>query len=163
MTESKIVRTTPRAPTASAAGPCTTIIQISRITRCWKLTQHHRTTRPPQLNSRYKGVKAFSFVAPYSGGGRMVRWSWVNFQFRCGWGGVWTFLLCFSLSLLFLPLSGRRLRLKYCLKGPLNPKQPTSQKRFIVLLFQHNMALFLLCSIIAFVYRYHCARHILLQ
>ena len=47
-----------------------------------------------------------------------------------GAGGiVWTFLLSSILSLLFLPLYGRQLRyrLKYCLKGPLNPKQPTNQ------------------------------------
>ena len=47
---------------------------------------------------------------------------------RCGWGLFWTFL--FS-SLLFLPLSlwkTARYRLKYCLKGPLNPKQPTNQQ-----------------------------------
>ena len=44
-------------------------------------------------------------------------------------GGVWTFLLS---SILFSPLSPSlwetaRYRLKYCLKGPLNPKQPTNQ------------------------------------
>ena len=44
-------------------------------------------------------------------------------------GVVWTFL--FS-SILFSPLSPSlwetaRYRLKYCLKGPLNPKQPTNQ------------------------------------
>ena len=43
--------------------------------------------------------------------------------------GVWTFLLS---SILFSPLSPSlwetaRYRLKYCLKGPLNPKQPTNQ------------------------------------
>ena len=60
------------------------------------------------------------------GGGRVVRWSWVNFQCRgvllvwirvgqgptalaVGAGGVvWTFLLSSILSLLFLPLFGRR-------------------------------------------------------
>ena len=60
------------------------------------------------------------------GGGRVVRWCWVNFQCRgvlqfgfsraraycacsrCGWGVVWTFLLSSILSLLFLPLFGRR-------------------------------------------------------
>ena len=46
---------------------------------------------------------------------------------RCGWGVVWTFLLSSILS----PLSPSfwemaRYRLKYCLKGPLNPKQPTN-------------------------------------
>ena len=43
-------------------------------------------------------------------------------------GVVWTFLL----SSIFCPLSPSlwetaRYRLKYCLKGPLNPKQPTNQ------------------------------------
>ena len=42
-------------------------------------------------------------------------------------GVVWTFLLSSILSLLFLPLwETARYRLKYCLKGPLNP-QPTNQ------------------------------------
>ena len=44
---------------------------------------------------------------------------------RCGWGFVWTFFLSSIFSLFFLPLFGRY-RLKYCLKGPLNPKQPTN-------------------------------------
>ena len=44
-------------------------------------------------------------------------------------GVVWTVLLS---SILFSPLSPSlwetaRYRLKYCLKGPLNPKQPTNQ------------------------------------
>ena len=38
----------PPAPTASAAGPCPTLIQISRTPRHWKVTQHRRTTRPPR-------------------------------------------------------------------------------------------------------------------
>ena len=38
-------------------------------------------------------------------------------------GVVWTFLLSSVLSLLFLRLwETARYRLKYCLKGPLNPK-----------------------------------------
>ena len=45
-----------------------------------------------------------------------------------GGGVVWTFLLSSILS----PLSPylwetARYRLKYCLKGPFNPKQPTNQ------------------------------------
>ena len=75
---------------------------------------------------------------PKGGGGRVVRWSWVNFQCRgvdsrpraycacsrCGWG----FLDIFSLLYRFSPLSPSlwetaRYRLKYCPKGPLNPKQ----------------------------------------
>ena len=46
-------------------------------------------------------------------------------------GVVWTFLLS---SILSSPLSPSlwetaRYRLKYCLKGPLNPKQPTNQSK----------------------------------
>ena len=44
--ERKNVQTIPPAPSASAVGPCPTIIQISRTPRHWKFTQHHRTTRP---------------------------------------------------------------------------------------------------------------------
>ena len=40
----------PPAPTASAVGPCPTIIQISRTPWHWKFTQHNRTTRPPRHN-----------------------------------------------------------------------------------------------------------------
>ena len=75
----------------------------------------------------------------------MVRWCWVNFQCRgvlqldsrarpsalaVGAGGVCFdvftliyFFLSFSPSL----LETAQFRLKYCLKGPLNPKQPTNQ------------------------------------
>ena len=75
------------------------------------------------------------------GGGRVVQWCWVNFQCRasysldysrarafcacsrCGWGlfghfySHLSFLSSFSLS-----LGTARYRLKYCLKGPINPK-----------------------------------------
>ena len=49
---------------------------------------------------------------------------------RCGWGVCLDF---FSLIYLFSFLSPSlwetaRYRLKYCLKGPLNPKQPTNQR-----------------------------------
>ena len=45
-------------------------------------------------------------------------------------GLVWTFVLLSILSFLFLPLfwETARYRLKYCLKGPLNPKPPTNQQ-----------------------------------
>ena len=78
-------------------------------------------------------------------GGRMVRRCWVNFQ--C-WGVLLIWIIVgqgpvalavgagrgcldiFSLICPFSPLSPSlwetaRYRLKYCLKGPLNPKQPT--------------------------------------
>ena len=39
----------PPAPTASAVGPCPTVIQVVGRPRHWKFTRHHRTTRPPPL------------------------------------------------------------------------------------------------------------------
>ena len=50
---------------------------------------------------------------------------------RCGWGFVWTFFLS-SIFFSFLSPSlweTARYRLKYCLKGPLKPKQPTNQNK----------------------------------
>ena len=76
-----------------------------------------------------------------------MRWCWVNFQCR-GVLLIWLIvgqgptalavgasrgrLDIFTLIYLFSPLSPSlwetaRYRLKYCLKGPLNPKQPTNQ------------------------------------
>ena len=43
----KMSKQPPPAPTASAIGPCPTIIQTSRTPRHWKFTQHLRSTRPP--------------------------------------------------------------------------------------------------------------------
>ena len=77
----------------------------------------------------------------------MVRWCWVNFQclgvlliwIRVGQGptalavGAGGFFLdIFTFDYPFCPLSPSlwetaRYRLKYCLKGSLNPKQPTNQ------------------------------------
>ena len=77
----------------------------------------------------------------------MVRWCWVNFQCRgvlLIWilvgqgptalaegagGGCWDILsLIYHFYLLSPSLwETARYRLKYCLKGPLNPKQPTNQ------------------------------------
>ena len=51
----------PPAPTASAAGPCPTLIQISRTPRHWKFTQHHRTTRPPRACKEQAKCCFFSF------------------------------------------------------------------------------------------------------
>ena len=77
------------------------------------------------------------------GGGRVVRWCWVNFQYnldysrarayctcsRCGWGLFGHFTLVYPFSPLSPSLwEPARYRLKYCLKGPLNPTQPTSNQ-----------------------------------
>ena len=51
---------------------------------------------------------------------------------RCGWGLFGPFFLSSIISLFFLPLwETARYRLKYCLKGPLSPKQPTDQPNVI--------------------------------
>ena len=49
---------------------------------------------------------------------------------RCGWGWFGHFChlsFLFSLSL----WETDRYRLKYCLKGPLSPKQPTNQQSYV--------------------------------
>ena len=81
------------------------------------------------------------------GGGRVVRWCWVNFQCRgvlliwitvgqgltalavgAGGGCLDIFSLVYHFSFLSPFLwETARYRLKYCLKGPLSPKQPTNQ------------------------------------
>ena len=80
------------------------------------------------------------------GGGRVERRCWVNFQCRgvllvwmivgqgpialavgAGGGCLDIFILIFLFSFLSPSLrETARYRLKYCLKGPLNPKQPTN-------------------------------------
>ena len=86
-------------------------------------------------------------VSTLLGGGRVVRWCWVNFQCRgvlliwiivgqgltalavgAGGGCLDIFSLVYHFSLLSPSLwETARYRLKYCLKGPLSPKQPTNQ------------------------------------
>ena len=56
-------------------------------------------------------------------------------------GVVWTFLLSSILSLLSPSLwETARYRLKYCLKGPLSPKQPTNQLEETVQMRSHNIS-----------------------
>ena len=55
---------------------------------------------------------------------------------RCGWGLFGHFTLIYPFSSLSPSLwEMARYRLKYCLKGPLNPKQPTNQKFLVHLIF----------------------------
>ena len=53
-----------------------------------------------------------------------------------GAGGiVWTFFSCLSFLCSFsLSLETARYRLKYCLKGPLDPKQPTNHLPYLCLM-----------------------------
>ena len=108
----------PPAPTASAVGPCPTLLQISRTPRHWRgwsggamvLGKLPVPGRPSICSTVGQGPTALAVGA---GGG-------------C--------LDIFTLIYPFSPLSPSlwetaRYRLKYCLKGPLNPKQPTNQPR----------------------------------
>ena len=88
-------------------------------------------------------------VQKRNGGGWVVRWCWVNFQYRgvlliwiivgqeptalavdaCG-GCLDIFSLIYHFSVRSPSLwNTARYRLKCCLKGPLSPKQPTNQQK----------------------------------
>ena len=92
-------------------------------------------------------------------------------------GVVWTFLLSSILSLLSPSLwETARYRLKYCLKGPLNPKQPTNQFIFGVsikcwfshgwlpLLLPHSMSvrewhmMVIICAVTELLHEKKCLR-----
>ena len=86
-----------------------------------------------KINPRRRSRSEIMFASVPQGGGRVVRWCWVNFQCRgvlqFGW---WGCLDIFTLIYPLFPFSPSlwetaRYRLKYCLKGPLNPKQPNNQ------------------------------------
>ena len=86
-------------------------------------------------------------ITSQTGGGRVARWCWVNFQCRgvlliwyrvgqgptalavgAGGGCLNIFSLIFHFSFPSPSLwETARYRLKYCLKGPLSPNQPTNQ------------------------------------
>ena len=101
----------------------------------------------PASNQRHFCVVASNQRWP-TRGGRVVRWCLVNFQSRdvlLIWirvgqghtalavgagGGCLDFFLSSIISLSFLPLwETARYRLKYSLKGPLDPTQPTNQSK----------------------------------
>ena len=94
------------------------------------------------------------YIVQNSGGGRVVRWSWENFQCRgvllvwirvgqgpialavgAGGGGLDIFTLIYPFSPLSPSLwETTRYRLKYCLKGSLSPKttnQPIAQNSWL--------------------------------
>ena len=115
--------------TASAVGPCPTLIKSSRTLRHWKFTQHHRATRPPYLgttfllstllgklqvpgrpaNLDYSKARA-SVLAESAGGGCLDIFSLI-YHFSYLSPSIW---------------QTARYRLQYCLKGPLSQNnQPT--------------------------------------
>ena len=80
-----------------------------------------------------KPLPNYHQILPLIWAGRVVRWYWVNFQCRgvlLAVGASGGCLDIFTLVYLFTSLSPSlkktaRYRLKYCLKGPLNPNKPT--------------------------------------
>ena len=46
----------PPTPTASTIGPCPTVIQVSRMPRHCKFTQHLHTSRPPRDGMGWDGT-----------------------------------------------------------------------------------------------------------
>ena len=96
---------------------CHTVLSVSSLCGGTKQVRHSITRNSCDL-----------FIA---GGGRVVQWAWVNFQCR-GILLIWIRVGQGPTALAFSPLSPSlretaRYRLKYCLKGPLNPNQPTNQ------------------------------------
>ena len=63
--ESKMSKQPPPAPTSSAVGPCPTFFPNCRTPRHWKLTQGHRTYRPPtRVSSKDWLIGWFGFNGP---------------------------------------------------------------------------------------------------
>ena len=112
-----------------------------RTPRHWKFTQDHCTTRPPPLIGE-EIVLSF-LIWGWSGGAKvlgklpvpgrptiLITVGQGPIALAVGAGGgcldIFTLIYPFS-SLSPLLWETARYRLKYCLKGPLNPKQPTNQ------------------------------------
>ena len=105
------------------------------------------TTSYPIIKPKWCTYQIWKEIPFESWVGRVVRWCWVNFQCQgvlliwiivgqgpialavgAGGGGLEIFSLICHFSLLSPILwETAQYRLKYCLKGPLNPKQPTNQ------------------------------------
>ena len=100
---------------------------------------------PKRGRRRREKIEAIKNIQTSPGGCRVVRWCWVNFQCRgvlliwirvgqgptvlavgAGGGCLDIFSLVYHFSFCSPSLwETARYRLKYCLKGPLSPKQPT--------------------------------------
>ena len=126
----------PPAPTASAVGPCPTVIKTVGRPGTGSLPS---TFAPPDHPRWCDGTRPTSSIGV---GGAMVlgkllapgrpttldnsRARAYCAYSRCGWGCLDVFSLVYHFSFLSPSLwETGRYRLKYCLKGPLSPKQPT--------------------------------------
>ena len=120
----------------------------SRRVNCEKgmLLYRDRLCRQINCAPKRRSIVSPSRCPSSAGGGRMERWCWVNFQWRgvllvsvrvgqgptalavgAGGGCLDIFSLICHFSLLSPSWETARYILKYCLKGPQSPKQPTNQ------------------------------------
>ena len=90
--ERKMSKQPSPAPTASAGGPCPTLIQISRTPRHWKFTQHHRTTRPPPPRER-EDLLVFHWSLFYWVRRLYTSTCVFSFSLSLGDGSIWTEIL----------------------------------------------------------------------
>ena len=122
--ESKNVQTTPIRTYCKRNRPLPYCNQNCRTPRHWKFTQHHRTTRPPS-----GAMVLGKLPVP----GRPTIWMIVGQEpialaVGAGGGCSDTFTLLYHFCSLSPSLwETTRYRLKFWLKGPLNPKQPTNE------------------------------------
>ena len=72
----------PPAPTVSAVGPCPTVIQIVGRPGTGSLPSTIAPPDHPLQNFKKFYVSVIYVFLTLIGGGRVVRWCWVNFQCR---------------------------------------------------------------------------------
>ena len=98
-------QTIPPSPNASEVGPCPAIIQIRRTPWHWKLTQHHRTTRPPL--TFLENLSDWQ-VHQLSDRSSFPRRSCVTVSFYLKKSG-WDFSVSIDVWLYFLPMTSKNL------------------------------------------------------
>ena len=151
--ESKNIQTTPPPPTRTyckCSRPFPYCNPNCRTPRHWKFTQHHPTTPRKKRNDTGETREKMSTPLPtntysvgWSGGamvlGKLPVPGRPTIRITVGQGPTALAVSAgggcldiFTLTYPFFPLSPSlwetaRYRLKYSLKGPLNPKQPTNQ------------------------------------
>ena len=133
--ESKNVQTTPTRTYCKYNRPLPYFYPNCRTPRHWKFTQYLRTTRPPPQRgiNLQKNVGGVTVVYLCTSSGHALYFYQITvgqgptaLAVGAGGGCLDIFTLVYPFSSLSPSLwETARHRLKYCLKGPLNSKQPT--------------------------------------
>ena len=84
----------PPAPTASTIGTCPTVIQVSRMPRHRKFTQHLRTTQPPRDGIRWDGMGRDGTGQDGRDGMGWDGMGWDGMGWGMGWDGRMDFTSC---------------------------------------------------------------------